>query len=105
MIHSVEHFFQTSSTITIIWVLLLIILFVIPMIMYPIALLAASLTGGLKWLPTLLPANKRKRKWQNYASEEFDRKVELWRERAAIARQNLPPGASGDEVMAQAEPK
>lgn len=35
-----------------------------------------------------------------FAGQSFDRQVGVWRERAAKARENLPPGASADEVMA-----
>jgi hypothetical protein len=39
---------------------------------------------------------------QRFGSDQFEQKVDLWRERAAKAREKLPPGASGDEIMAQA---
>jgi hypothetical protein len=46
--------------------------------------------------------SRRQREARRYASDAFPRRVEVWRERAAKARENLPPGASGDEVMARA---
>jgi hypothetical protein len=39
---------------------------------------------------------------QRFAGDRFAQSVDVWRERAARAREKLPPGASGDEIMAQA---
>jgi hypothetical protein len=39
---------------------------------------------------------------QRFAGDQFAQKVDLWRERAARAREKLPPDASADEIMAQA---
>jgi hypothetical protein len=102
MIHAIEHWFQTNSTFTIVWVLFLVIVFGIPLVVYPITMLVAGAVGAVGRLVGQLPANKRKREWQKYGSEQFVSKVDLWRERAAKAREKLPSGASGDEVMAQA---
>jgi hypothetical protein len=39
---------------------------------------------------------------QRFAGDRFEQQVGLWRERAARAREKLPPDASGDEIMSQA---